>query len=132
MRVVCRTARAAFLVGLLVAASGCGGSGSADVVRASQTQTADQPTPVASCSSAFKLSLVSDRNGQASPVAAAQWCVVHGGIAGLPQSGWREVDTSDASASSLVSATLASGSSLLHTVQGPDKTWQVDSGQPCG
>lgn len=81
------------------------------------------PTP---CGSSFELSLVSDRNGQATPAAAARWFVAHGGIAHLPESGWVVTEQSGGG------ATMQSGRSTLHVVQGPDGTWQVDSGHECG
>jgi hypothetical protein len=70
----------------------------------------------------FSLSLVSDRGGQPSPVAAAEWFSEHGGVPGVPSSGWHQ----DGSGSS-----VRSGELTLHVVQGPDATWQVDSGSYC-
>jgi hypothetical protein len=83
-------------------------------------------SPVRSCSSGFALSLVSDRNGQPTPLDAARWFGLHGGISGVPRSGWHQVSSAGREAE------LASGSSTLHAIQGPDKTWQIDSGKPCG
>lgn len=82
------------------------------------------PSP---CSSEFAVQLVSDRDGQPTPLAAAQWFVVHGGPAGrLPLSGWHVVSIARHE------AVLASGASTLHAIQGPDATWQIDSGHGCG
>lgn len=83
-------------------------------------------SPARSCSSGFALSLVSDRNGQPTPLDAARWFGLHGGISGVPRSGWRQVSSAGREAE------LASGASTLHAIQGPDKTWQIDSGEPCG
>jgi hypothetical protein len=73
----------------------------------------------------FAMSLAPDRHGQRTPVAAAVWFAGHGGVAGIPHSGWRVTSQNGAA------ATVESGSVTLHVVQGPDKTWQVDSGQRC-
>ena len=81
------------------------------------------PSP---CGNSFALSLVSDRNGQATPEAAGRWFVVHGGVGHLPKSGWTVTEQSDGA------ATLQSGRSTLHVIQGSDRTWQVDSGHECG
>jgi len=82
---------------------------------------------IATCGSGsgFALSLVSDRGGQPTPVRAAQWFAHHGGVPGIPDQGWREISHDDAS------ALLASGSVRVHVIQGPDRTWQVDSGERC-
>jgi hypothetical protein len=84
-------------------------------------------TAVSACrtGSAFALSLVSDRGGQRTPVLAATWFSRHGGVPGIPAHGWRL--TSHGHRSALVT----SGQVTLHVIQGPDKTWQVDSGQTC-
>jgi hypothetical protein len=58
-------------------------------------------------------------------MAAAEWFADHGGVAGVPSSGW-QVDSSEAAG-----ATLRSGDVTLHVLQGPDGTWQVDSGRRC-
>ena len=73
--------------------------------------------------SGFALSLVSDRGGQSSPINAALWFAQHGSVPGIPNAGWKEVSTGKAG------ATVQSGGVHLHVVQGPDQTWQVDSGQ---
>lgn len=74
---------------------------------------------------AFSLSLASDRGGQASPVAAAAWFAGHGGVGGLPRSGWRE-DGRDAAGT-----VVRSGGASVHAVQGSDGTWQVSDGRSC-
>jgi hypothetical protein len=75
--------------------------------------------------SGFAASLATDHGGQPSPVAAAEWFSGHGGVGGLPRSGWRE-DGRDQNG-----ATVRSGDTKLHAIQGSDKTWQVDSGTSC-
>jgi hypothetical protein len=87
--------------------------------------TAATARPACANGSAFALSLVSDRGGQPTPVAAAAWFARHGGVAGVPARGWREVGRHGRG------ATVLSGPIVLHVVQGPDRTWQVDSGNWC-
>src|SRR5690349_7087846 len=95
------------------------------------SQSAAAPVPAATArsgcasGSAFALSLVSDRGGQPTPVAAAAWFARHGGVAGVPDRGWREAGRHGRG------ATVRSGPVTLHVVQGPDRTWQVDSGSWC-
>jgi len=86
------------------------------------------PAPSASSSpspacSGFALSLASDRGGQSSPVAAAVWFAQHGAVQGIPKIGWNVVSTGKAE------GTVQSGGVQLHVIEGPDQTWQVDSGQ---
>jgi hypothetical protein len=90
------------------------------------------PVPVvhaagSSCAngSGFALSLVSDRGGQPTPAAAAAWFARHGGLTGIPAQGWRQVSRNSSG------ATVKSGAVTLHVIQGPDRTWQVDSGNRC-
>ena len=116
------------IVACLLAASACG-SGSAPPAPA-QAALAASPAAAAARSacasgSAFALSLVSDRGGQPAPVAAAAWFARHGGVAGVPDRGWREAGRHGRG------ATVRSGPVTLHIVQGPDRTWQVDSGSWC-
>jgi hypothetical protein len=85
---------------------------------------APSPSPAPDCGG-FALSLVSDRGGRPSPVAAAEWFAEHGGVPGVPQSGWQE-DGQDESG-----AEVSSGEVTLHAIQGPDESWQVDSGSTC-
>jgi hypothetical protein len=70
----------------------------------------------------FALSLASDTGGQSSPVDAAKWFAVHGGVDGVPRSGWQE------SGRDATGATVTTGGATVHAVQGPDGTWQIDSG----
>jgi hypothetical protein len=81
---------------------------------------ASSPSPA---SSAFALSLASDRGGQSSPVNAALWFAEHGSVQRIPKTGWKEISTGNAE------ATVQSGGVQLHVLEGPDQTWQVDSGQ---
>jgi hypothetical protein len=74
---------------------------------------------------AFALSLASDRGGAPSPVAAAEAFAATGTIADVPLSGWRQTGDDE------TGVELRSGDATLHAVQGPDATWQVDSGQHC-
>lgn len=118
---------AAVIAGLLATAS-CGTATDASLsalrLEGSATPAVASPASATTCSG-FALSLVSDRGGQPTPVAAAEWFTGHGGVAGLPQSGWRE-DGQDETG-----ATVRSGAVTLHVVRGPDQTWQVDSGSQC-
>ena len=87
-----------------------------------------QATPIEtalSCHASFAVSLVSDRGGEGSPVAAATWFAAHG-AASVPATGWRVVERSPESAE------LAASHSTLHVVRGSDRTWQVDAGHNCG
>lgn len=79
-------------------------------------------SPSPACSG-FALSLASDRGGQSSPIDAAVWFAQHGSVQGVPNTGWKEVSTGKAE------ATVQSGGVQLHVLEGPDQTWQVDSGQ---
>jgi hypothetical protein len=81
-------------------------------------------SPAASCTG-FALDLASNRGGQASPTAAAEWFAAHGHVAGVPLHGWHEVGRGNAEAS------VRSGNFVLHAFQGSDQTWQIDSGQDC-
>jgi hypothetical protein len=58
-------------------------------------------------------------------VAAAEWFAANGGTGGIPSSGWSP-DGEDETG-----VLVRSGDAVLHVVQGPDATWQVDSGQVC-
>jgi hypothetical protein len=127
------------------AAAGCGaGTGAPPVAAAPGTPpaaissaaplTAAVPTlaqpvagtdPAPGTCSAFSLSLVSDRGGRPTPVAAAEWFSAHGGVDRVPPAGWQEDGTDE------TGATVRSGAVRLHAVQGPDGTWQVDSGTWC-
>jgi hypothetical protein len=110
------------IMACLIAVSACG-SGSA---RSAPVPVIAAPASSAcSSGSAFALSLVSDRGGQPTPVAAAAWFARRGGVAGVPAQGWREAGRHGRG------ATVRSGPVTLHVTQGPDRTWQVDSGSWC-
>jgi hypothetical protein len=110
------------LAGLLAVAA-CG-SDAAPAARAPVVHAAGS-----SCAhgSRFALSLAADRGGQPTPAAAAAWFARHGGLAGIPAQGWRRVSGSGSGSG----ATVESGAVTLHVIQGPDRTWQVDSGNRC-
>jgi hypothetical protein len=111
---------------LLLTVSACGSADSLDV--GSPVPAAASSAPAAShCAprTGFALSLVSNRHGQRTPLAAAIWFSAHGGVPAIPHNGWRVTSRSD------VGATVESGSVTVHVMQGPDKTWQVDSGERC-
>ncbi len=91
--------------------------------RVNATAAPGRPTP--SCHAHFALSLVSGRNGERSPVAAANWFAAHGAVS-VPASGWLVVRRSP------TTAALAASHSTLHVVRGSDRTWQVDAGHNCG
>ena len=120
---------AAALGGVLVSLLAVSACGSADSRGAESPVTgAASSAPAAShCAegTGFALSLVSNRHGQRTPLAAAVWFSAHGGVLAIPHTGWRVISRSDAG------ATVASGSVTVHVIQGPDKTWQVDSGSWC-
>jgi hypothetical protein len=107
----------AVVLGVGLVASGCGG---ADSVGASAGNAAGTP-----CPSRLAVSLVWDRGGEATPIAAAVWFAKHG-VASVPVSGWHEVNHSSGA------AVVASSASTLHVTEGPDHAWQVDDGQNCG
>lgn len=112
---------AGVLVSLLTV-SACGSANSPSVPAAASTTPA-----VSHCAqgTGFALSLVSNRHGQRTPLAAAIWFSEHGGVSGIPHNGWRVTSRSDGG------ATVESGSVTVHVIQGSDKTWQVDSGERC-
>jgi hypothetical protein len=90
--------------------------------------SAAQTAPASSsCTSrtGFALSLASDRGGQRTPIAAAVWFARHGGLTGIPAEGWRQVSRDGSG------VTAESGLVTVHVIQGPDRTWQVDSGSRC-
>jgi len=109
----------------LLAAAGCGSRAAA--AHAAVPSAAAVPAARSSCAtgSAFELSLASSRGGQPTPVAAAAWFARHGGVPGVPDAGWQVVSRAARD------ATLRSGPVTLHAIRGPDRTWQVDSGQRC-
>lgn len=73
----------------------------------------------------FAASLASETGGAASPVEAAEAFVRTGSIWSSPMTGWSLVEREGAA------ATVSSSDSHLHVIQGPDATWQVDSGYRC-
>jgi len=119
----------AFVVGAALSATvSCGTATqtrpAAETVAAVPSSVAATPSPAGDCGG-FSLSLVSDRGGRPSPVAAAEWFSGHGGVPGVPQSGWQE-DGQDESG-----VLVRSGQVTVHVLRGPDDTWQVDSGSTC-
>ena len=101
-------------VATLLALGACGDS------VATATPSTAPPTPTCD---GFALALVSDRGGAPSPIEAVRDFLHGGGVSiPLPTSGW----TADPGGS-----TVRSGTATLHVLQGPDGTWQVDSGQRC-
>ncbi len=109
-----------------VVLAGCG-SGLA-VVGSGQRPGTTRTRPahgVCATRTGFELSLVRDRGGQPTPVAAARWLARHGDVPGIPRRGWRLTGESRSG------ATVASHRTVLHAVQGSDGTWQVDSGTTC-
>ena len=126
-----RAVSGGWILACLLAASACG-SGSAHPAAApaapatpATAATAATARPACASGPAFALSLVSARAGQPAPVAAAAWFARHGGVAGVPARGWRQASRHGRD------ATVRSGPVTLHAVQGPDRTWQVDSGSWC-
>ena len=120
-----RAVSGGWILACLLAASACG-SGSAHPAAAQAAPAAAATArPACTSGSAFALSLVSDRGGQPTPVAAAAWLARHGGVAGVPARGWRQASRQGRD------ATVRSGPVTLHAVQGPGRTWQVDSGSWC-
>jgi hypothetical protein len=75
------------ILACLLAVSACGSSSAQS---AATPVTAATARSACASGSAFALSLVSDRGGQPTPVAAAAWFARHGGVAGVPDRGWRE------------------------------------------
>lgn len=120
-----RAVSGGWILACLLAASACG-SGSAHPAAAQAAQaTPATARPACASGSAFALSLVSGTGGQPTPVAAAAWFARHGGVAGIPARPWRQASRQGRD------ATVRSGPVTLHAVQGPDQTWQVDSGSWC-
>src|SRR5262245_28253093 len=109
----------------LLAASACGSNRTQSTPTRAAPPAAATASPGCASGSASALSLVSDRGGQPSPVAAAAWFARHGGVAGVPGRGWRQASRHG------LGATVRSGLVTLHVVQGPDRTWQVDGGSWC-
>ncbi len=71
----------------------------------------------------FSLSLAKDSGGESSPITAAEWFAVHGGVwSDVPTTGWHLVGSPGPTTD------VRSGSMTLQVLQGPDGTWQVESG----
>ena len=109
---------------VILAACGSASATAAGAPPRSPSASAATPKPCTK-GTAFALSLSSDRGGQASPVAAAIRFGRHGGVAGVHPHGWRMTSRGTRE------ATVTSGSLVLHALQGPDGTWQIDSGYHC-
>ena len=77
----------------------------------------------APCGQDFALSLAKDSGGETSPITAAEWFAVHGGVwSDVPTTGWHLVGSPGPTTD------VRSGSMTLQVLQGPDGTWQVESG----
>ena len=75
----------------------------------------------------FSLSLVKDSGGESSPVTAAEWFAVHGGVwSDIPTTGWHLIGNPGSTTD------VRSGSMTLQVLQGTDGTWQVESGSAPG
>ena len=71
----------------------------------------------------FSLSLAKDSGGETSPIAAAEWFAVHGGVwSDIPTTGWHVTGSPGPTTN------VQSGPMTLHAVQGTDGTWQVVGG----
>jgi hypothetical protein len=71
----------------------------------------------------FALSLANGRGGETSPITAAEWFAVHGGVwSDVPTTGWHVVGSPG------LTTDVESGSVTLQVLQGSDCTWQVVSG----
>ena len=82
-------------------------------------------SPDCSHVSGFAVSVDMGGVGQSSQVDAASWFALHGGVHGIPTGRWREVDQGGHG------ATVSSGTTFLHAVQGAGGAWVVDSGKDC-
>jgi hypothetical protein len=82
------------ILACLLAVSACGSSSAQPAAAPAGSAvpvTAATARPACANGSAFALSLVSDRGGQPTPVAAAAWFARHGGVVGVPARGWRRL-----------------------------------------
>lgn len=120
--------RIPFFVAVLIAiAAMLAGCGSSPTV-ATQPRRDATTARCGGATKAFSLSLVSSTGGQPSPEAAATYFALHGASAvsfAVPHGGWIEIRRSPGG------ATVRSNDVTLHTIQGPDHTWQVDGGRQC-
>lgn len=105
--------------------AGCGSGYLATSPGHKASTTRKTPTIACARRTGFELSLVRDRGGQPTPVAAAIWFARDGGIRGIPRGGWKLTNQNPGG------ATLTSHQTVLHAVKGSDGTWQVDSGYTC-
>jgi hypothetical protein len=124
---LCHAVASGCILAVVMATGACGSRSAGGDQRpaADATFPASAATQACGSGSGFALSLVSDRGGQPTPVRAAQWLAQHGAVPGIPHAGWREISRHDGN------ALVASGPVTLHVIQGPDRTWQVDSGERC-
>jgi hypothetical protein len=110
----------------LLAAAACGSNAVKETPAAARQTTTQQAAAPCTAGSGFEISLTPGVHGRPTPVAAAIWFVRHGGgFASMPARGWRQVSRAGRG------ATVTSGPVTLHVFQGPDRTWQVDSGVRC-
>jgi hypothetical protein len=71
----------------------------------------------------FSLSLANGSGGESSPITAAEWFAVHGGVwSDIPTTGWHVIGDPGPATD------VRSGSMTLQVLQGSDGTWQVVSG----
>jgi hypothetical protein len=124
MNKVARATPAGLAAVCLVTLAGCGSASTTGESPAHRPSVSAAAQPCAK-GSGFELSLASDQDGQAGPVAAARWFAQHGGVAGIPAHGWRVTSRS------AHAAVVTSGPLVLHAQQGSDGTWQIDSGYHC-
>lgn len=76
----------------------------------------------------FDVELRSARGGQPSPGAAAAWYAENTRSEHLPSTGWHAYSDEAGRGSSQV---WVSGQDVVRVVEGPDNTWQVESGASC-
>jgi hypothetical protein len=113
---------AAFVIaGLLALSAPAGAVLGVDATPASAARAPSACRP----SLVFELSLVSDRGGRPTPLAAARWFATHGDISWIPRTGWRLTRETS------VAATIRSGRVVLNASRGADGTWQVYRGYLC-
>jgi hypothetical protein len=71
----------------------------------------------------FSISLAKDSGGESSPVTAADWFAVYGGVwSDIPTTGWHLIGSPGSTTD------VRSGSMTLQVLRGTDGTWQVESG----
>jgi len=80
-------------------------------------------TACGACGQGFSISLPKASGGETSPIAAAEWFAVHGGVwSVVPTTGWHVTRSSGGDTD------VKSGGMTLQVMQGTDGTWQVVSG----